>query len=119
MEKGKMPNVTTPNPVAALESAAADLQVATMQASRAAREMRALATGAGPSSMPAVAPEATGSGANANTVGDTTRVHERDKNSVPPVNIDARAGVKVSSESDAVMTETGSDAVTGGMDVED
>ena len=46
------------------------------------------------------------------------RVHERDKNSVPPVNIDARAGV-VSSESDAVMTETGSDAVTGGMDVED
>ena len=119
MEKGKMPNVTTPNPVAALESAAADLQAATMQASRAAREMRALATGAGPSSMPAVAPEATGSGANANTVGDTARVHERDKNSVPPVNIDARAGVKVSPESDAVVTETGSDAVTGGMDVED
>lgn len=118
-DKGKTPEVTTPNPVAALESAAADLEAATMQASRAAREARALAAGAGPSSTPAVAPEVDAGEANADVIGDDTRANQRDKNSAPLVNIDAHAGAKASPERDAVMTEAGGDAVTGRIDVED
>ena len=119
-DKGKTPEGTTPNPVAALESAAADLEAATMQASRAAREARALAAGAGPSSTPAVAPEADAGEANADVIiGDDTRANQRDKNSAPLVNIDAHADAKASPEGDAVMTEAGGDAVTGGMNEED
>ena len=115
-DKRKTPEA---NPVAALESAAADLEAATMQASRAAREVRALAAGAGPSSTPAVAPEADAGEANADVVGDDPRANQRDKNFAPLVNIDAHADAKTSPEGDAVMTEAGGDAVTGGMAVED